>query len=369
MAEDNALVLDTTALLGDIRKLISEAHERTAIAVNREMTVLYWSIGKRISLDILGETRANYGEQILQTLSAKLTAEYGRGYSRRSLQNMIEFAVTFPDLNIWQSLIAKLSWTHFLQLIPIKDPLKRDFYAEMCRLERWSVRTLRGRIDSMLYERTVLSGKPVETIKADIEALRDNDRMTPDLIFRDPYLLDFLGLHDGYSEADLESAIIREMERFLLELGVGFAFLARQKRMTIDDEDFYLDLLLYHRKLRRLVAVELKLEKFTAAYKGQMELYLRWLDRYEREPGEEPPVGLILCSKKSPQQIELLQLDQGDIRVAEYFTRHLSVPTLEKELSRAVRNAREQLAQRRPQAELPDGSDETTGDGGPSRVV
>ena len=172
------------------------------------------------------------------------------------------------------------------------------------------------------------------------------DQLTPDLIFRDPYLLDFLGLHDGYSERDLENAIIREMEAFLLELGTGFSFVARQKRMTIDNEDFYLDLLFYHRDLRRLVAIELKLEKFTAAYKGQMELYLRWLDRYERRAGEEPPIGLILCSKKSHEQIELLQLGQGDIRVAEYFTQQLSPPRLEQELHNAIRRARAQLAQR-----------------------
>ena len=187
---------------------------------------------------------------------------------------------------------------------------------------------------------------PEAVIDADIKALRESDQLTPDLVFCDPYLLDFLGLHDEYSEADLESAIIREMERFLIELGVGFSFVARQKRMTIDDEDFYLDLLFFHRKLRRLVAIELRLDKFRPEHKGQMELYLRWLDRYEREPGEEPPVGLILCSKKSPQQIELMQLDKGDIRVAEYFTQQLTQHTLEVEISRAVRRAREQLAQR-----------------------
>ena len=150
--------------------------------------------------------------------------------------------------------------------------------------------------------------------------LRDEDRLTPDLVFRDPYVLDFLGLEDSYSEKDLEAAILREIEAFILELGVGFTFVARQKRITIDNEDYYIDLLFFHRKLRRLVAVELKLDAFKAADKGQMELYFRWLDKYEKEPGEETPLGLILCAGKSDKHVELLQLDRSGIRVATYLT-------------------------------------------------
>ncbi len=237
-----------------------------------------------------------------------------------------------------------------LLLLPIKDRLKREFYAEMCRLEKWSGRTLRAKIGGMLFERTTLSGKPESVIDAEIASLRETDQLTPDLFFRDPYLLDFLGLHDGFSEHDLENAIIREMETFLLELGAGFAFVARQKRMTIDNEDFYLDLLFYHLDLRRFIAIELKLEKFTAAHKGQMELYLRWLNRYERRKQDEAPIGLILCSERSPQQIELLELDSSDIRVAEYFTKKLPPDLLEKELQKAISRAREQLAQRQMRA-------------------
>ena len=352
MDQDTKLTPTINGLLGDVRRLIEDARQRTAVAVNQELTLLYWNIGSRIRKDILGEERAEYGRQIVGTLSRQLTSDFGSGFSRTNLLYMVQFAEVFHDQRIVQSLIGQLSWTHFLLLFPIKDHLKRDFYAEMCRLERWSVRALRSRIGGMLYERTTLSGKPEAIIDADIRALRESDQLTPDLVFRDPYLLNFLGLNDEYSEADLESAIVREMERFLLELGVGFSFVARQKRMTIDDEDFYLDLLFYHRKLRRLVAIELKLGRFKAEHKGQMELYLRWLDRYEREPGEEAPVGLILCSQKSPQQIELLQLDKGDIRVAEYFTQQLPQETLEAEISRAIRRAREQLAQRTPAGSL-----------------
>jgi len=338
--------LDVSGLLNDLRQLINSARERAAYAVNRELTLMHWHIGDRIRKDILQEERAPYGERIVSTLSQQLEHEFGRGFSAKTLRHMMQFAEVFPDIQIVSSLTRQLTWTHFLEIIYIKERLTREFYAEMCRLEKWSVRTLRAKIGGMLYERTTLSGKPEKVIDAEIAALRETDQMTPDLVFRDPYLLDFLGLSDTYSEQDLENAIIREMEAFLLELGAGFAFVARQKRMTIDDEDFYLDLLFYHRGLRRLVALDLKLEKFQAAHKGQMELYLRWLDRYERQPGEEAPIGLILCSKKSPQQIELLQLDQGDIRVAEFFTKRLPPPLLEKELHKAIRRAREQLAQR-----------------------
>ena len=184
-----------------------------------------------------------------------------------------------------------MGWSHFVELLPLKDQLRRDFYAEMCRIERWSVRTLRDKIDGMLFERTALSRKPDELAEQELAGLREEDRLSPDLVFRDPYFLDFLGLKDTYGEKDLEAAILREMEQFLLELGVGFAFVARQKRIVIDGEDFYLDLLFYHRKLRRLVAVDLKLGRFQAADKGQMELYLRWLEKYEMEPGEETAAG------------------------------------------------------------------------------
>ncbi|MBL6995591.1 MAG: DUF1016 family protein [Desulfobacula sp.] len=256
---------------------------------------------------------------------------------------MIQFAEVFPDKEIVVSLIRQLSWTHFIALIPLKDDLQRDFYAEMCRLERWSVRTLRKKIDGMLYERTAISKKPEKLIEKDLAALREEDRLTPDLVFRDPYFLDFLGLKDTFNEKDLETAILREMESFILELGAGFSFVARQKRMAIDDEDYYLDLLFFHRKIKRLIAIELKLSKFKAAHKGQMELYLRWLEKYEKEPDEETPLGLILCAGKASEQIELLQLDKSGIRVAEYMTELPKRELLEQKLHKAVKLARKRL--------------------------
>ncbi|GAG99096.1 unnamed protein product, partial [marine sediment metagenome] len=255
----------------------------------------------------------------------------------------VQFAEVFSDMEIVVTLSRQLSWSHFVAILPLKDDLQRDFYAEMCRVERWSVRTLRKKIDGMLYERTAISKKPEELIEKDLAALREEDRLTPDLVFRDPYLLDFLGLKDTFSEKDLETAILREMENFILELGAGFSFVARQKRITVDNEDHYLDLLFFHRKLKRLIAIELKLGKFKAAYKGQMELYLRWLEKYEKEPGEETPLGLILCAGKASEHIELLELDKSGIKVAEYMTELPKRELLEQKLHKAVETARKRL--------------------------
>ncbi|MGR0114281.1 YhcG family protein [Ralstonia pseudosolanacearum] len=334
------------ALLGDIRALIEAARQRAASAVNSELTMLYWRIGQRIHTQVLEGRRADYGEEVLPTLAAQLVKDYGGSFAVKNLRRMVQFAVTFPDEQIVVSLIRQLSWTHFIALIPLKDPRQRDYYAQMASAERWSVRTLRERIDSMLYERTALSQKPDETIAQELATMRDAQHMSPALVMRDPYILDFLGLRDTWQESDLEAAIIREMESFLLELGVGFTFVARQKRIQIDDEDFHLDLLFYNRKLRRLVAVELKVGEFKAAYKGQMELYLRWLDKHEREPEEASPLGIILCTGKKSEQIELLELDKSSIHVAEYLTTLPPRAVLVDRLHQATQRARQQIEKR-----------------------
>lgn len=338
-------------LLGEIRGLIEQARRGVARTVNSAMVRLYWSIGKRIREDILQEKRAEYGEQIVATLSAQLTAEYGRGFNRFSLSRMVKLAEYFPDEQIVATLSQQLCWSHFREILPLEDPLKRDFYAEMCRLERWSVRMLRQKIDRLLFERTAVSRKPKELIRVELDALRDEDRLTPDLVFRDPYFLDFLGLAGTYNEKDVEQAILRELEGFILELGTDFAFLARQMRITVDDEDYYLDLLFYHRKLRRLVAIDLKIGKFQAADKGQMELYLRWLEENEMQPGEEPPLGLVLCAGKTEGHVRLLRLEESGIRAAQYLTELPPQDVLERKLHDAIRLARERLA--RQQEEQP----------------
>ncbi len=305
--------------------------------------MLYWNVGQRILRDVLGDERAAYGERIIATLSQQLTSEFGRGFTRSSLSRMMHFAEVFPSSEIVATLSQQLSWSHFVEIIKIPDGLKRDFYAEMCRLEHWSVRTLRNRIDGMLFERTALSRKPDELIHSELQALREEDKLSPDLVFRDPYLLDFLNLKDTYSEKDLENAILRELESFILELGIGFTFVERQKRISLDGDDYYLDLLFYHRKLRRLVAIELKLSDFKPADKGQMELYLKWLRRYEQQPGEDTPLGIILCAGKKEKTIELLELDQSGIHVAAYLTELPPKAVLEEKLAQAIESARARL--------------------------
>ena len=335
-----------TPLLADLRQLIEEARRSAAVAVNASLTLMYWRIGRRIHAEVLGGERAGYGEEILPTLSAELVPRYGRGFSARNLWRMVQFAEAFPDEQIVATLLRKMSWSHFQELLPLKQPLQREFYAEMCRIEGWSVRTLRERIDSMLYERTALSKKSDELIRQELDTLRRSGDLAPALVLKDPYVLDFLGLNDRYVERDLEDAILRELEGFLLELGAGFSFVARQKRIQLDGDDFYIDLLFYNRCLKRLVAVELKLGRFKHAYKSQMELYLRWLDKYERQPEELSPLGIILCAGKNTEQVELLELGASGIHVAEYWTVLPPREVLHERLHAAIESAQARLPHR-----------------------
>jgi predicted nuclease of restriction endonuclease-like (RecB) superfamily len=342
--------VDEAALLGDLRSLVQSARQRIATAANATYTQLCWLVGRRLLAENLQAGRAAYGKRILSTVSKELTVEFGAGFGYVALTRMARFAEWITDERMLATLSQTLSWSHFVELLPIKDTLARDFYAEMCRIERWDVRTLRLKIGGMLYQRTALSKRPKALISAEISKLRDG-QMSPDTVFRDPYLLDLLGLEGAYSERDLESAILREIEGVLLELGAGFTFVARQKRMSVGKDDFYLDLLFFHRHLRRLIAVELKLESFAPAHVGQMELYLRWLDKHERAPGEEAPIGLILCASADAEQVELLQLDAKSIRVSEYLTALPPLPLLRGRLHQAIEHAREQAARRLPNPE------------------
>jgi predicted nuclease of restriction endonuclease-like (RecB) superfamily len=300
------------------------------------LTLLYWRIGNRILREVLGSERATYGEQIVATLSRQLVSEFGRGFADKNLRRMMQFAEAFPNEEIVATVSRQLSWSHLKELLPLRRPHQREFYAEMCRIEGWSVRTLRERIDSMLYERTALSKQPDELVKQELAALRSRGDVTPAMLLKDPYILDFLGLSDRFLERDLEDAILRELETFLLEMGSGFSFVARQKRIQLDGEDFYIDLLFYNRKLKRLIVVELKQGSFKPEYKGQMELYLRWLQKNETEAGEESPLGIILCAGKNTEQIELLELGSAGIHVAEYLTVLPPPAVLREKLHRAI---------------------------------
>lgn len=333
-------------LAREIGGMIEQARSAVAQTANAGLTALYWQIGTRIRQVVLEEKRATYGGEIVATLGRQLEAAYGRGFGEKNLRRMLQFAEAFPDAEIVAALLRQLGWTHFTLLLPMKDPLKREFYAEMCRTERWSTRVLRQKIDGMLFERTALSKRPDALVRRELANLRERDQLAPELVFQDPYLLDFLGLRDTYSEKDLEGALLREIERFLLELGAGFAFVERQKRITLDGDDYYIDLLFFHRRLRRLVVVELKLGELKPADSGQVELYLRWLDRHERQPEEGAPLAIILCAGKKEETVEYLDLGTRGIHVAEYITELPPRHVLRRRFHGALTRARERLARK-----------------------
>lgn len=335
----NLTEINSAKVFDKIAGLIEQARRKVATTINQEMVLLYWNIGKTIKEEIIKSDRAEYGSKIVNSLSSLLTQRYGKGFSSQNLWYMVQLYETYPIL---QSLLGEfkgLSWTHIINLLPIKDALKRKFYATLCQKEHWSTRTLQERISSMLYERTALSKLPEKTIEMQLKELKEKDKMTPELVFRDPYVLDFLELADTYSEKDLEMAILNALEKFILELGKDFYFVARQKRITLDNIDYYIDLVFYHRKLKCFVVIDLKLDKFRAEYKGQMELYLRYIEKYEMDEGENPPVGLILCTEKGKEQIELLFLSQDRIKVSEYLTKLPPKELFAEKLHKAILTA------------------------------
>ncbi|MDX5496445.1 MAG: PDDEXK nuclease domain-containing protein [Wolbachia endosymbiont of Nomada fabriciana] len=334
----------TTSLLGDVSNLIDRAKNHLSVQFNSTLVLLNWEIGSRIDQDILKHKRADYGKQIIFQLAKELQIKYGRGFDRASLFRMVQFSKFFPDQEIVATLSQQLSWSHFVEIIAISDDLKRSYYLEMCRIERWSVRALRSRIDTMLYERTALAKKPEDFIRQSIKQLREENTLAPEFIFHDPYFLNFVELPSSHSETDLENTILDELTKFLQEFGNDFCFVTRQKRMSTERIDRYLDLLFFHRGLRRLIAIELKIGRFEPAYKGQMEWYLNWLDKNERKPDEEKPLGIILCADKDQEDIEYLELEGSNIHVAQYLTQLPPKEILEEKLRKAISIAREKYA-------------------------
>ncbi len=323
-------------LFAELSQLIEHSRQQVSAYANSALTILFWNVGKRINEEILKYERGEYGKQIVATLSVQLEEKYGRNFTEKNVRRMMQFAIEFHDIEIVVTLSRQLSWSHFLVLIPLKSPKAQMFYAELSVNELLGVRELRKQIAAKAFERTNIANLQLK-----------NNSTIPFNTFKDPYLLDFLGLYDSYLEKDLEAAILKDLESFILELGKGFAFVERQKRFIIDGEDFYLDLLFYHRTLKRLVAIELKLGKFKAKYKGQMELYLKWLNKYERKEGEEMPIALILCAESSKEQIELLEMHKDGIMLAEYWTELPPKKELEKKLHTAFIEARERFEQKK----------------------
>lgn len=320
----------------ELSQLIEQCRHQVAVYTNSALTVLFWQVGKRIKDEILQNKRAEYGKQILSAVSAKLEGRYGRNFTEKNVRRMVQFAELFSDFQIVVTLSRQLSWSHFLVLIPLKSQEAKQFYAQLAINGTLGVRELRKEIANKVFERTAIANTQATQIDEGIINT-----------FKDPYILDFLELQNGYLEKDLEEAILNELEKFILELGKGFTFVERQKRMIIDGEDFYLDLLFYHRSLKRLVAIELKLDRFKAKYKSQMELYLKWLNKNERQECEETPIGLILCTEGSKEQIELLEMHKDGIMVSEYWTELPPKKELERKLHTALIEARERLERRK----------------------
>ena len=325
-------------LFEQIKNLIEQTKQNVAISVNSSLTMMYWEIGNKINQDILKNQRAEYGKEIVVTLSRQLQDNFGKGFDEKNLRRMMQFANAIEKQKV-VTLSRQLSWSHFLALLPLQESLKIEFYAQMSIVQNWGVRTLRERIDSMLYERTALSKQPEELIKYELDNIKQEE-FSKNMILKDPYFLDFLDINDRYLEKDLEDAILRGIEQFIFELGVGFSFIERQKRIIIDGEDFKIDLLFYNRKLKRLIAIDLKIGRFKAEYKGQMELYLKWLSKYEKEEGENEPLGIILCADKKEEQIELLELEKSGIHVAQYLTILPPKDVLEAKLHQAIESAK-----------------------------
>ena len=343
-SQKNESPLLSKSLVEDLRQIIEQTRGRVAATVNSELTMMYWHIGERINRDVLGNQRAEYGKQIVSTVSRQLQEEYGtKGFDEKNIRRMMQFAQIMPDVQIVVTLSRQLSWSHFVEVISLNDELQREFYLTLAASEKWSIRQLRKEIDSMLYERTAISGKPDTLIKQELSQLREENVLSPDLVFKSPYFLEFTGLKGMYREKSLEDSLVAHLEQFIIELGNGFSFVARQKRMIIDGEDFYLDLLFYHRRLHRLIAIDLKLGRFKAQYKGQMELYLRWLEQNEMEPGEETPLGLLLCTEGGEEQIELLQLDTAGIKVAQYMTELPPREVLIRQIQKSLEVAKERI--------------------------
>lgn len=335
-----------TALFEDLRQLVSSARQRVASSVNSEMISLYWQVGCRIKRDVLQSSRAAYGQQIVRRCADFLSAEFGAGWGFRTLQHCVRAAYTFSESEIVYAMRTQLTWTHLRTLLPFDDELKRLFYLEMAAHEHWSTRDLDEKIDALLYERTAISRRPEATIRAELAKTAATGELSPDLVFRSSYFFALTGLRDVYSESALEDAILAQIETAIEEFGSDFAFLGRQRRITIDSTDYKMDLLFFHRSLRRLIVVDLKLGRFKPEYEGQMKLYLRYLDRNDRKPGEESPIGLILCSEGNTEHIEYLVLDEDNIRVAQYFTQLPPKDMLRQKLQRAVAIANEHFRDR-----------------------
>ncbi|GAB4255335.1 MAG: PDDEXK nuclease domain-containing protein [Thermoleophilia bacterium] len=361
------------SVLGEISQVIEAARRSAARAVNAAMTAAYWLIGQRIvEYEQEGEKRAAYGQELLEQLSSDLARRYGRGFSRQNLQLMRQFYLSYPSDQIRQTVSGKfqtvpeetvaeairqtssgtllvsppesalpgiasrfpLPWSAYVRLLSVKNEQARKFYESEAIRGGWSVRQLDRQINSQFYERTALSRNKAAMLEKG-QSAHPEDEMRPEEEIKDPYVLEFLALKDEYSETDLEEALIRHLETFLLELGSDFCFIGRQKRLRIGDEWYRVDLLFFHRRLRCLVVIDLKIGKFTHADAGQMHLYLNYAREQWVREGENPPVGLILCAQKD-EAVARYALEglPNKVMASEYRTALPDEKTLAAEIER-----------------------------------
>ena len=327
-----------------IAAIVAEAKQKTVVQVNSTLNMMYWQVGRYLIDELHYETYEQYGKSILKGIALRLTEMFGRGFTRTALVRMMNVAQVFSYDEMCATLSHTLTWSHLIELATIDNQAKRLFYQKMCIEQRWSTRQLSRQQDAMLYERTLIAAKPEDEQLRVMDGLEKGE-LTPELVLKNSYVVDFLGLHGYYSEKNLEDAILLQLERFILELGQGFAFLERQKRISVDAVDYYIDLLFYHRGLNRLVAIDLKLGKFKPEYKGQMELYLKYLQQYEQKPHEESPIGLLLCSEGNTEQVELMMLGEDHIKVAQYLTELPDKQWFIDKLNRSILIAKENQTQ------------------------
>lgn len=329
-------------LYKDVCGIIDGTRRRVATYLNAETIMMNYGVGKRIKEDVLYNRRAEYGKQVIKNLSKRLTDRYGSGWGLSKLQHCVRVSYTFSDEQIVYACRTQLNWSHIRALMGIQDSIKRDFYIEMSRLNHWTAEELEAKIDRQLYETTALSRKPDDVIKKELETVRETNNIVPDMVFRSDYVLDMMGLPDIYSENDLENAILNQIQEFMKELGPDFTFVDRQKKLIVDQTIYRIDLLFFHRGMRRLIAIDLKLGKFKPEHEGQMLLYLRYLNQNERKPWEESPIGLILCSEGNTEHIEYLMLDDNSpIKVAQYHTELPDKKLLAQKLQKAIAIAKE----------------------------
>ena len=329
----NEIVVKENRLLDSIKNLLILARQELQQTINTTMVQTYWQIGKMIVEDEQGgDKRAKYGAKQLDSISKVLTQEFGRGFEVRNLRNMRQFYTIFP---IWHSVSAKLSWTHYKKLISIENETARVWYMNEAIQNNWSTRALSRQVSKLYYER-LLSSKEKAPVLKEAKEQTDLVQVNPKDVLRDPYIFDFLNLpHNSLVESDVEKSLIANIQQFLLELGRGFAFVSRQERLNVEEQDFYIDLVFYNFKLKCFLLIDLKLGKLTHQDVGQMDTYVRIYDKFHKSDDDNPTIGLILCSEDSKAVAKYSVLsDSEQLFSSKYLPFLPTVEELRKELLR-----------------------------------